>query len=306
MTRIVYLDEPSYLPKFAEDGLRELGEFEVFEDRPSTEQVIERLKDADVAIVEWTALPEEVFVNQTRLKHVVLVTTGYSKVDLEAARKAGVTVSNTPEYSRQSVAEHAIGLILQCAKRIREADQRVRSKPDARYVDHSIGVQLYGKTIGVLGLGSIGTWIAKIAQGFGMNVIAYNRSETRMPEVAQVGLDELLSSSDVVAVALPNSLEVAALLDRDKLSLMKEGSILVNISGNRCLDQVKVAEMLQSGHLYGAGLDSHISDELANAPNLIRTAGTAWYTQSALDRNLEMVVETVRKGLDGNAPYVVN
>lgn len=306
MTRIVYLDEPSYLPKFASDGLKQLGEFEVFSDRPSTEEAASRMKGADSVIVEWTALPAEVFEDPGRLRHVVLVTTGYSKVDLMAARAAGVAVSNTPEYSRQSVAEHAFGLILSAAKRIREADARVRQNPSAKYTDHEVGVQLYGKTLGILGLGSIGTWIAKIGRGFGMEVVAYTRSMVRMPEVEQVSLNDLLALSDVVAVALPNSPDVAGLLSAEKLATMRQGAILVNVSGNGCLDQAAVAQLLSNGHLYGAGLDSSVSEELADAPHLIRTGGTAWYTQSALDRNLEMVVETVRLGLAGSPRFVVN
>lgn len=306
MTNIIYLDEPSYLPTFASAGLESLGKFKVFQDRPSTAEAIERLRNAHSAIVEWTALPTEVFEDPGQLRHIVLVTTGYSKVDLAAARAAGVDVSNTPEYSRQSVAEHAFGLILSAAKRISTADARVRTNPAAKYTDHQVGIQLYGKTLGILGLGSIGSWMAKIGQGFGMTVLAYSRSKVRMPEVRQIELDELLASSDVVAIALPNSPDVANLLSADRLQTMKRDSILVNVSGNGCLDQLELARLLKIGHIYGAGLDSKVSPELADAPHLIRTAGTAWYTQSALDLNLEMVVETVRTGLLGKPRFVVN
>ena len=306
MTRIIYLDEPSYLPSWAKKDLEHLGDFEVFNDRPDVATTIERLRSCESAIVEWTALPAEVFSNPGDLKQVVLVTTGYSKVDLAAARTAGVAVSNTPEYSRQSVAEHAFGLVLSTAKRIGESDLRVRANPGAKYTDHSVGVQLYGKTLGVLGLGSIGSWIAKIGLGFGMNVVAYNRSKTCMPDVDQVDLDRLLAVSDVIVIALPNSAEVKGLLDRSALESAKPGVILVNVSGNGCLDQQALADLLVSGHIYGAGLDSKVGDELLEAPHLIRTHGTAWYTQSALDKNLEMVVETVRLGLDGDFRFVVN
>ena len=306
MTKIVYIDKPSYLPEFASSALSGLGDFEVFDDLPSAEQVAERIKSADAAIVEWTALPAQVFADPGKLRHIVLVTTGYSKVDLEAARAAGVDVSNTPEYSRQSVAEHAFGLILACAKRIPEADARVRSNSGAKYTDHEVGIQLYGKTLGILGLGSIGSWIAKLGIGFGMDVVAYSRSQVGIPDVDQMSLDETLAKADVIAIALPNSQEVAGLLGAEQIAKMKDGAVLVNVSGNGCIDQAALADALRSGHIYGAGLDSKVSDELANAPHLIRTAGTAWYTQSALDRNLEMVVDTVRLGLDGKPRFVVN
>jgi glycerate dehydrogenase len=306
MTRVIYLDEPSYLPKSAIEALESIAEFEVFRDKPSLDQTIERLREADSAIVEWTALPSEVFVNPGKLRHVALVTTGYSKVDLSAARTAGVDISNTPEYSRQSVAEHAFGLILSAAKRIPEADTRVQSDPKAKYTDHEVGVQLYGKTLGILGLGSIGTWIAKIGQGFGMDVISYTRSQVRMPGVTQLPLDDVLAKADVIAISLPNSADVVGLLSSQKLGLMRHGSILINVSGNGCLDQSALARMLETGHIYGAGLDSGVSPELAGAPHLIRTGGTAWYTQSALDLNLEMVVETIRLGLQGEPRFVVN
>jgi glycerate dehydrogenase len=306
MPKIIYLDEPSYLPAFAQRGLSDLGDFVVHNDRPTLEQTIGRLRDADSAIVEWTALPAEVFADPGRLRHVILVTTGYSKVDLEAARKAGVDISNTPDYSRQSVAEHAFGLILSAAKRIREADARVRDDPSAKYTDQSVGVQLYGKQLGILGLGSIGTWIAKIGLGFGMTVVAYNRSPIRMPDVEQQDLDSVVAQSDVIAIALPNSSEVSNILSADRLRATKNGVILVNVSGNGCLDQSELARLLESGHVFGAGLDSGVSEELASASHLIRTGGTAWYTQSALDNNLRMVVDTVESGLTGHPRFVVN
>lgn len=306
MTKIVYVDQPSYLPDHVRKQLQGLGELVVYDDKPSTDEIVARLDGADVAIVEWSALPAELFGQVETLKHVVLVTTGYSKVDQASARAAGVAVSNTPEYSRQSVAEHAVGLLLACAKRFRDADERIRENPNAKYTDHSVGIQLYGETLGVIGVGSIGSWVTKIGLGFGMQVLGYNRSKFSIPDVEQVDLPELLQRSRFIVIALPSSPDVAGLLSKDKLGLLPHGSVLVNISGNRCLDQGALAELLTSGQIYGAGLDSSIEPALADAPNLIRTAGTAWYTQRALDRNLEMVAETVRLGLQGAPRFVVN
>ncbi|MFF5963992.1 2-hydroxyacid dehydrogenase [Streptomyces collinus] len=304
--KIVYLDEPSYLPEFATTALQELGDFRVYRDRPTAKAIVERLEGVTMAIVEWSHLPREVLAACPSLKHVVLVTTGYSRVDVEAATELGIGVSNTPGYSRQSVAEHVIGLFLVCAKRLVDATA-IGRVPGSTYLDHVVGRELHGATLGVAGVGSIGSWVARLGHGFGMKVLGFNRSPVELEEVEQVPLEELVRRSDFIALCLPDGPQTNGLISAEVVRSLPRGAILVNIAGNGCLDQAAVAEALKTGALGGVGLDELPDDEaLRQAPNLVVTPGTAWYTQDALDRNIEMVVETVRSCVAGRQRFLVN
>ena len=305
MKRVIYLDEPSYLPDASIRQLEAIGEFQVFRDRPSQDEARERLANADIAIVEWTDLPAEIFEGLPRLRHIVLVTTGYGFVDVAAANDHGITVSNTPYYSRESVAEHVFALFLALSKRIAEADTLARREPNANYTDHVVGRELAGRNLGILGFGSIGSYVAKLGVGLDMKVLTYTRSAIDDPRVSRVDLTELLQNSDYIASCLPIGESTAGMLDRSHLALLKPDAILVNIAGNSILDEVALGELLHEGRLFGAGLEHATAPELRSAPRTIITAGAAWYTTASMQRNIDMVVETVRTCVDESPRYTV-
>lgn len=302
---IIYLDKPSYLPQRAIERLKTLGRLKIYEDMPSAEEAVERLSNADIAIVEWTEITEEMFNNISNLKCIVLVTTGHEFVDGVAARRKGITLCNSPQYSTQSVAEHIFGLFLALSKRLINADALVRSGKE-EYTDHTIGVELFGKTLGVVGLGNIGSWVTKIGSGFGMKVVGYNRSPASLPNVETLPFNDLLQNSDFLALCVSVNPSTINLLNAEKLELLKPSAFIANIASNKILDQAKVAQMLNEGRLAGAGFDGAVSEELLNARNVILSPGTAWYTQSSLDRNVDMFVETVFSFAEGNPRYIVN
>jgi glycerate dehydrogenase len=304
--RIVYLDEPSYLPDESIQKLESIGEFQVFHDRPDQDTARSRLADAEIAIVEWTDLPASIFEDSGRLKHVVLVTTGYGSVDVAAANAHGISVSNTPYYSRQSVAEHVFALFLALSKRIIEADKLSRENPHASYTDHVLGKELCRARLGILGYGSIGSYVAQIGRGFDMEVVAFTRRDIPDPKIARLDLDELLATSDYVAACLPVGPPTEGILNRERLASMKSDSILVNIAGNSILDEAALGDLLQSGHLFGAGLEHATAPELLAAPNTIITAGTAWYTAASIQRNIDMVIETVETCVAGSPRFTVS
>jgi glycerate dehydrogenase len=302
---IIYLDKPSYLPERAIERLKTLGNLTVYDDMPTPQEAIRRLSNADIAIVEWTEITDEMFSQVSRLKCIVLVTTGYEFVDGEAARKRGITVCNTPHYSTQSVAEHVFAMYLALAKRLPEADKLVRSGKH-EYTDHVIGMELYQRTLGIIGLGSIGRWVAQIGNGFGMKVIGHNRTSKNLPNVTELSLDEVLRESDLLALCVSVNPSTINLLSAEKFELMKYGSFIANIASNRILDEAALAKALQDGRIAGAGLDGAVTEELLKAKNVLLSPGTAWYTQASLDRNVDMFVDSVFAYINGRPQYVVN
>lgn len=306
MPKITYIDQPSYLPDWARKRLSEFATLEVFNDRPTAEVAAARLRDTDLAIVEWTTIGRDILREPGKLKYLVLVTTGYASVDVVAAREHGVIVCNTPQYSRQSVAEHTFAMFLSLAKRLIPADKLVRSG-SSDYTRHAIGVELCGKTLGIVGMGSIGSWVAKIGAGFGMNVLGFSRSTFDVNGVPQKrNLVEMLSSCDFVASCVSVNPTSRGLFSSEVLKAIKPGAIFVNIAGNAVLDEPALRKLLEDGTLYGAGFDDLDGSDLLSTPNTLLTPGTAWYTQASLDRNVDMFVETARACLAGAPRHIVS
>lgn len=306
---ITYLDKPSYLPASAVQRLEAFGTVTVYNDFPNEQETINRLNNADIAIVEWTELSREILESLTRVKCIVLVTTAFDFVDTEAAASKGIYVCNTPEYSRQSVAEYVFAASLELSKHLHDADRLVRTDPDrAKYTDHRLGFELFNKTLGVWGLGSIGSWVARIGNGFGMQVIGTSRAKKSLENVQDVTLDELLKHSDILAVCVSVNSDSEGVLSKARLQSMKRGSILISVTDNKVLDEEALTALLLDGHIVGAALDGkvHANSKLLQAPNILLTPGIAWYTQDALDRNVKMFVETVEAFLKGQPRFVVN
>lgn len=302
---IIYLDKPSYLPQRAIEQLRTLGEVTVYDDLPTPEEAVNRLSNADIAIVEWTEITAEMLAKITRLKCIVLVTTGYDFVDVAAARRHGISVSNTPFYSTQSVAEHIFGLFLMMGKQLIAADALVRAGSH-EYTDHVIGVELYEKTLGIVGLGAIGSWVARIGAGFGMRVIAHTRTPKAISDVQMVDIETLVADSDFLALCVSVNQSSLGLLNEGKLRLLKPSAFLVNIANNSVLDERYLGYMLNNGLLAGAAFDGAKDPSLITARNAFFSPGTAWYTQASLDRNVNMFVESVFAFAKGTPQYVVN
>ena len=304
--RITKIDESAYLPEYAIQRFSEMGTFKKYDDRPSREEAIRRLNETDVAIVEWTSIDREMFGHITGLKYIVVALTGYEFVDVVAAKERGILVSNLPTYSRQSVAEHAFALLLAVNRRTCEADHAAREgKRD--YFEPFLATELYEKTLGIVGLGNIGSWIAKIGQGFGMNVIGCSRKPKSIPSVRDVGLEELLRKSDVVVVSVDYNDSTAGMLSRERLALLKPTSFVVSIAPPGILDEAALADMLAAGKLSGVGLDiPQKGSPLEKIERSVLTPGIAWYTQDSLDRSISILVTNVEKFIAGKPQNVVN
>lgn len=314
--RIVILDQLAFSEEQIE-RLEKLGSLDRFNDFPNEMQTRSRLEHADVVISGWTTLNRTTLESAKNLQLISLALTGYDVVDLEAAGQLGVTVTNVPHYSRQSVAEYAFALTLAGLRRVASADRQVRDGQVLSPHVELLGGELYGKTLGIIGLGSIGSWMARIGNGFGMRVIANSRADKDAEEVEMTSLERLLRESDIMMVALDVNQSSIGLLDRERLSWMKRGAFLVNIASNQVVDERAIVEMLESGHLGGAAFDdiSHTGHDdldrdtpspLLAAPNVVLSPQAGWYTVEAQRRLLDLVIRNTEQWAIGEPTNVVS
>ena len=308
--KITKIDESAYLPESAINRLKKLGEFRKHDDRPSREEAISRLSDTDLAIVEWTnvdrSMIQKIRETSDRLKYIVIALTGYEFVDVQAAKEYGILASNIPNYSKQSVAEHAFAMLLALIRNIKAADAAAREgKRD--YFEHFMSTELYGKTLGILGLGSIGSWISHIGLGFGMKVIAHSRKPKDLPNVRDVSLEDLLMGSDVFVVSVDYNQTTANLLTKERLGLLKPDSYFVSITPSGIYDEDALADMVQRNKLAGVALDiPKEHSPLEKIDKTILTPCTAWYTQASLDRLATIMVDNVEQYILGKPQNLVN
>ena len=246
------------------------------------------LRDADVAIIDHTALPEPIARQCPRLRHVVFLGTGArSYMNPEALAQLGVDVHTIKGYGDTAVAEHAIALMWAAARGLARMDREIRAGTWVR----TEGVQLTGKTLGVVGFGSIAAEVARIAQGSGMRVIAWNRTPRQCAGVTFVPLERLLAESDVVSLHLLLIDETRGLLSRARIAAMRPGAILVNTARGALVDEAAMIDALRSGHLRHAALDVYdieplpAGHPLTTLPSVTLSAHSAFRTPEA-NRNL--------------------
>jgi D-3-phosphoglycerate dehydrogenase len=269
----------------------------------SEERLAERISQSDAVlnIRSSSKFSERVMESAPRLRLISVWGTGMDHVDLAAARHRQITVTNTPGVSAFSVAEHALALLLSTARRIPQADAATRRGEWPR----GQGVELRGKTCGVIGLGAIGRQFAKLALGIGMRVIAWTMHPPALPGVELVELDELFRASDVVSVHLRLSPDTEGFIGARQLALMRKNAILINTARGAIMDEAALVEALSDHRISAAGLDVFASEPLAKdhpltkLPNVVMTPHCAGITPEALDAGLRMAVENVLTFFDG-------
>ena len=299
------------------EPLQELGELTVY-DRTPASLVVERAKDADIILINKVLITEEVLSQLPRLKYIGVLATGYNVVDVKAATKRGIVVTNIPAYSTESVAQMTFAHILNITNRIghyarQSREGRWSSNPDFCYWDTQLW-ELSGKTIGIVGLGNIGMRVATIARDFGMDVFAFtSKNSADLPEgIQKTTLDGLFAVSDIVSLHCPLTADTRHLINRESLEKMKEGSILINTGRGPLVDEEAVAEALASGHLGGYGADVMIDEPPSpNNPllaqrNAFITPHIAWATREARQRLMDICVRNVKAFIEGKRLNAVN
>jgi glycerate dehydrogenase len=319
MTSIVVLDGYTLNPgDLSWDELKQLGEVTLY-DRTSPEDIPSRAAHAEIVLTNKTPLSGETLAKLPKLRYIGVLATGYNIVDIHAARERGIPVTNVPAYSTQSVAQLVFALLLELCHRVRLHSDAVHSGEWTNSADFSFTksplVELADKTLGLIGLGRIGLQTARIAQAFGMRVIAVGSGRSQ-PEAYEgiewVDRETLFRTSDVVSLHCPLTPETERMINAQWLRQMKPTAILINTSRGGLIDESALAEALHSGAIAGVALDVLSTEPpgednpLLNAPNCIITPHIAWATKEARSRLMDAAVENIRCYLAGQAANVVN
>ena len=299
-------------------GLAELGELTVYE-RTSADQLAERVADAEVIVSSKIVWDARTLALAPRCKLIALQSTGYNIVDLAAAAARGITVCNVPAYSTPDVAQHTFALLLATTNHVCQYAGSVREGDWAKAADFcyylSPLTELTGKTMGIIGMGSIGSAVARIAQAFGMEVLFQNphpKPQLESEHCRQVGLDELLANSDVVSLHCPATAKDEGMVNARFLAKMKKGARLLDTARGSLVVSQDVADALESGQLswYAADVAPHEpmpeDDPLRTAKHAVITPHVAWATKEARERLVAAVVENVRCFLAGHPRNVVS
>lgn len=304
-----------------EDLLRDMGKFltdqghelvvydSIAEGKGET---IERVRDTDILIIANSLLTREVIEAADKLKMIAVAFTGVDHVDLDACREKSIAVSNAAGYSTSSVAELAFGLMIDLYRNILPLDRVTR---DGRTKVGYRQKDLYGKRLGLIGTGAIGSHVANIGLAFGCEVIAYNRShdkELMSRGVTYMSLEELLKTSDIVSIHLPLNGETKRLIGRDELDMMKKDSILINTARGPIVDNDALADALNNDLIAGAGIDVFdleppldLDLKLLTAKNSILTPHIGFATEEAMVRRAEISFENVGSWIGGNQKNIV-
>lgn len=297
-----------------------LGELTVYDRTPldDEDEIVRRIGESQVVLTNKTPVSRRTLERCPAVRYVGLLATGYNVVDVDAARERGIPVCNIPGYGTQSVAQFAIALLLELCCQVGHHDREVHAGrwstcPDYCFWDTPL-IELAGKTMGVVGCGSIGSAVGRIAAALGMEVIAtgsrpWEAGEKPFPYVP---LEELLRRSDVVTLHCPLFPETRGMINRETIAMMKDGAILLNNSRGPLLVEQDVADALNSGKLYAAAVD--VADRepipadspLLTARNCVITPHISWAPLEARRRLVEIALENLRSFLAGSPVHVVN
>ncbi|MFC5412844.1 D-2-hydroxyacid dehydrogenase [Larkinella bovis] len=287
-------------------------------DRTAPDQLVERLKDADMVLVNKIKMDRQTLEQLPRLRYIGVTATGYDIIDVKAARELGIIVTNVKGYSTDSVAQATFALLLELTQHIGLHAESVRAGDWARNPDFSYWkkplVELAGKTLGLVGFGDIGQRVAAIGRAFGMHILVNRRhTDTPPPEgIRYVNQDTLFAESDVVSLHCPMTDENRGFVNRGLLNQMKPSAFLINTSRGALINEADLVEALNNDRLAGAGLDVLSTEPpsadhpLYSARNCLITPHLAWATRESRQRLLHEAAENIRAFFSGSARNVVN
>lgn len=316
--KIVILDGYSVNPGgLSWEELEACGELTVY-DRTNTEDILKRTKNADAILTNKVVISSEIIDKLPNLKYIGVLATGYNVVDIEAAKKRGITVTNVPAYSTNSVVQMTFAHILNLTNRVAHYAHENRkgkwsASPDFCYWDTNLG-EIAGKTLGVVGLGNIGYKVACIARDFGMDVFACtSKNSADLPDgIQKVTFNGLLGISDILTLHCPLTPQTKEMINKDTLSQMKRGALLINTGRGALVNDKDVAQALCEGQLGGYGADVMTQEPpkpdnpLLSAPNAYLTPHIAWATLEARKRLVSIASANVAAFVQGSPKNVVS
>lgn len=316
--KIVVLDGYAANPgDLSWERLEALGECTVYP-RTTDEQLLERAANAEILLTNKVIINRTTIEALPQLKYIGVLATGYNVVDVAAAKEHGIVVTNIPAYSTPSVAQMVFAHILNITQRVGHYADEARHGVWTACQDFSYSntplMELQGKKIGIVGLGNTGYNTARIAIGFGMKVHAYT-SKSRLqlpPEVKKMELDELFATCDIVSLHCPLTEETRELVNERRLKLMKPSAILINTGRGPLVNEQDLANALNNGTIYAAGVDvlstepPRADNPLLSAKNCFITPHIAWATQEARQRLMEIACNNVEQFIKNKPQNVIN
>ena len=299
------------------EKLHTLGNVTVYERTPA-ELVEERAREAEIVLTNKTLLFKDTLKKLPKVQYIGVLATGYNVVDLDYARERGITVTNVPAYSTESVAQMTFALLLELCLSVGQHNQAVKEGEWCRSKDFCFWksplTELSGKTMGIIGFGSIGQRVAEIALAFGMKVLVCSRTKKDYvrENLEWTSLDLLLKNADVVSLHCPLTDKTRQIIDKNAIEKMKQGALLLNTSRGPLLQDEAVADALNEGKLGGAAMDVLVEEPpkadnpLLSAKNCIITPHVAWATKEARGRLMDIASANVKAFLEGKPQNVVS
>ena len=290
------------------DIFNELGEIQCFE-TCSNESAAELIGNADMVLCNKVLITDDVIAKCPNLKYIGLFATGYNNIDLESAEKHKITVCNAGSYSSYAVAQHTFAYILDYSSKISEYDQFVKndgwinSKTFSKFPFRT--VELFNKTLAVIGFGNIGKTVSRIAEAFGMNVIINTRTKPESCQYELVSVKEAFERADFLTVHCPLNEQTAEIINAQTLSYMKDSAVIINTSRGGIVDEKALADALNSKKISAAYLDVLASEPMSpdtplkNAANCIITPHMAWAPLETRSRLVDIVSANIRAYLNG-------
>ena len=317
MKKIVILDAYGVNPGDMDwQPVAALGSLTTY-DRTSRDEIAERCAGAEIVLTNKVPFDAATIESLDACKYIGVLATGYNLIDLDAARKKGIVVTNIPAYSTDSVAQNVFALLLAITNHVEEYSIRNRQGrwaqcKDFCYLDFPL-MELSGKRMGIVGFGNIGQAVARIARAFGMNVGVYSsKPQEKLPEVRKMSMDEIFSECDVVSLHCPLAPDTRNLVDARRLAMMKPTAILINTGRGPLVDEQALADALNSGKIYAAGLDvlstepPKADNPLLTARNCFITPHISWASTEARVRLIDIAAHNIAAYLEGRPVNVVD
>ncbi len=316
--KLVFIDESTINLNGDMDysGLQSIAKFIPYPAAASEDETISLAKGATHLIVNKVPITEKVIKAIPTLKHIAVIATGYNNIDLKAAREQGIGVSNVPGYAKDCVPQHVFSLILNLATAAYKYNEDIRNGIWQQSQSFTLlsypTFELVGKTVGIIGFGAIGKGVAKIAEGFGMQVLMNRKSGKSEGTYHHTSLEEIYKQSDVISLNCPLTEDNEYMINADVLKRMKPTALLINTARGPLVNQQDLAEALNKNQIAGAGID--VLDEeppknnplLRNVKNLILTPHSAWSTVEARQRLIDGVVDNILAAMAGEKSNIVN
>lgn len=315
---LVYLDGYTLNPgDLSWEALQTLGNLKIY-DRTDASEVVSRSREAEIILTNKVPITRSMMAELPRLKHIAVTATGYNIIDLEAAKEHGIIVTHVKAYSSYSVAQHTFALLFALTNRVETHDRAVQNGKWEKCEDFTFRetplVELYGKTLGLIGLGDIGEKVAEIGSALGMNVIAYRKNTEKQPpeNVKYASIEEVFSQSDVLSLHCPLTAETKEIVNKKHLVLMKSEAFLINTGRGDLIQEDDLAQALRDKKIAGAGLDVLSSEPpsednpLLHIDNCVITPHIAWSLDGARKRLMGMIVDNIKAYQDGKPINVVS